>query len=56
MINKRFCIANWKMNYSTIDSKEYIMIWNKLKKLNTNVKTIICPPFTGLNVVVFDTS
>lgn len=51
MINKRFCIANWKMNYSIIDSKEYIMIWNKLEKLNTNVKTIICPPFTGLNVV-----
>ena len=51
MIYKRYCIANWKMNNSMLESKEFILMWNKMKKINDNVKTIICPSFTGLQIV-----
>ena len=41
MNHKRYCIANWKMNNSILESKKFILKWNKMEKINNNVKTII---------------
>ena len=50
MNRKKYCIANWKMNLSTTEIDDYINKWND-KKINNNVDSIICPPFTYLSKV-----
>ena len=50
MNKKKYCIANWKMNHSSVEIYDYINKWND-KKINNSVQTIICPPFTYLSKV-----
>ena len=47
---KKYCIANWKMNLSNAQCREYIDVWNDKNVFNDKVRTIICPPFTSLHL------
>ena len=49
MHRRRFCVANWKMNFNSSDTKSFLENWGKKDLKNEGVKTIICPSFTELN-------
>ena len=49
MHRRRFCVANWKMNFNSSDTKSFLENWGKKDLKNEKVKTIICPSFTELN-------
>ena len=49
MHRRRFCVANWKMNFNSSDTKSFLENWGKKDLKNEEVKTIICPSFTDLN-------
>ena len=49
MHRRRFCVANWKMNFNSSDTKSFLENWGKKDLINEGVKTIICPSFTELN-------
>ncbi len=49
MHRRRFCVANWKMNFNSSDTKSFFENWGKKDFKNEEVKTIFCPSFTELN-------
>ena len=49
MHRRRFCVANWKMNFNSSDTKSFLENWGKKILNNKEVKTIFCPSFTELN-------
>ena len=49
MRRRRFCVANWKMNFNSSDTKSFLENWGKKDLNNKEVKTIFCPSFTELN-------
>ena len=49
MHRRRFCVANWKMNFNSSDTKSFLENWVKKDLKNEEVKTIFCPSFTELN-------
>jgi len=49
MYRRRFCVANWKMNFNSSDAKLFLENWKKKDFTNEEVKTIFCPSFTELN-------
>ena len=49
MHRRRFCVANWKMNFNSSDTKSFLENWEKKDLNNKEVKTIFCPSFTELN-------
>jgi len=49
MRRRRFCVANWKMNFNSSDTKSFLENWVNKDLKNEEVKTIICPSFTELN-------
>jgi len=49
MHRRRFCVANWKMNFNSSDTKSFLENWKKKDLNNKEVKTIFCPSFTELN-------
>jgi len=49
MRRRRFCVANWKMNFNSSDAKLFLENWKKKDFTNEEVKTIFCPSFTELN-------
>ncbi len=49
MHRRRFCVANWKMNFNSSDTKSFLENWRKKDLNNKEVKTIFCPSFTELN-------
>ena len=49
MRRRRFCVANWKMNFNSSDTKSFLENWGKKDLNNKKVKTIFCPSFTELN-------
>ena len=49
MHRRRFCVANWKMNFNSSDTKSFLENWEKKDFNNKEVKTIFCPSFTELN-------
>ena len=49
MHRRRFCVANWKMNFNSSDTKSFLENWKKKGLNNKEVKTIFCPSFTELN-------
>ncbi len=49
MHRRRFCVANWKMNFNSSDTKSFLENWEKKDLKNEEVKTIFCPSFTELN-------
>ncbi len=48
---KYYCVANWKMNFNTLDAIKFIddLIKNNLK--NSKTKIILCPSFVSLKEV-----
>lgn len=50
MPRQKYCVANWKMNFTISNSVEFIHNW-KNKVLNNNIKIIFCPSFTALKSV-----
>ena len=50
MSKKNFCVANWKMNMTSKESKEFLTNFNKYKLLD-DINYIICPSYTSLNEV-----
>ena len=48
MHRRRFCVANWKMNFNSSDTKSFLENWEKKDLNNKEVKTIFCPSFTEL--------
>ena len=49
MHRRRFCVANWKMNFNSSDTKSFLENWGTKDLKNEEVKTIFCPSFTELN-------
>ena len=49
MRRRRFCVANWKMNFNSSKAKSFLENWEKKDLNNKEVKTIFCPSFTELN-------
>ena len=49
MHRRRFCVANWKMNFNSSDTKSFLENWEKKDLKNKEVKTIFCPSFTELS-------
>ena len=49
MRRRRFCVANWKMNFNSSNTKSFLENWEKKDLNNKEVKTIFCPSFTELN-------
>ena len=49
MRRRRICVANWKMNFNSSDTKSFLENWGKKDLNNKEVKTIFCPSFTELN-------
>ena len=49
MHRRRFCVANWKMNFNSSNTKSFLENWEKKDLKNKEVKTIFCPSFTELN-------
>jgi len=49
MRRRRFCVANWKMNFNASNTKSFLENWEKKDLNNKEVKTIFCPSFTELN-------
>ena len=49
MRRRRFCVANWKMNFNSSNTKSFLENWKKKDLNNKEVKTIFCPSFTELN-------
>ena len=45
----RYCVANWKMNFNSSETKSFLENWEKKDLINKEVKTIFCPSFTELN-------
>ena len=49
MRRRRFCVANWKMNFNSSETKSFLENWGKKELINKEIKTIFCPSFTELN-------
>ena len=48
--NKKFIVANWKMNPATLDKAKYLFKRIKIvSKGLKNTNTVICPPFLYFN-------
>ena len=48
MPRTRYCIANWKMNFTLSDAEGFLAEWKNKSLNNPHIKTIFCPPFTEL--------
>ena len=49
MKNKKYCIANWKMNFNNNNSINFINKFNEFDIDESNVTIIVCPSFTSLS-------
>ena len=49
MRRTRYCVANWKMNFTISDVKLFMSEWRNKNLNNNNIETIFCPSFTELN-------
>lgn len=50
MRRKRYCVANWKMNFNSSDTQTFIDSWKEKDLYKIDIKTIFCPSFTELNI------
>ena len=48
MLRTRYCIANWKMNFTLFDAERFLAEWKNKTLNNPHIKTIFCPSFTEL--------
>ena len=48
MYRTKYCIANWKMNFTLKDAEKFMTSWVNQILNKDSVKTIICPSFTEL--------
>ena len=48
MHRAKYCIANWKMNFTLSDALTFLAEWKNKDLNNPHIKTIICPSFTEL--------
>ena len=46
---KQYCVANWKMNFTISDVKNFMSKWKNKSLNNSHIETIFCPSFTELN-------
>jgi len=51
MPDQKYCIANWKMNFTLSNAESFIHNWENKSLLNSTVKPVICPSFTELSKV-----
>ncbi len=53
MSQKKFVVANWKMNKGLVESQKFIEELKDYldKNKNINCDIVICPPFTSLDIV-----
>ena len=51
-MKKLFLVANWKMNGNKVSNEKLINFINNSVNKNTNIKVVICPPFTYLNQIL----
>ena len=47
--NKRFCIANWKMNFDSGEIQRFLSNFNNYLFDNNNVEVVLCPPHIYLS-------
>jgi len=50
-MRKKLAIANWKMNKSRAETREFCQQLRQVAPDLTGVEVVICPPFTSLDVV-----
>ena len=50
MFREKYCIANWKMNFTQSHIRSFISKWKSKKVAESHVKTIFCPSFTDINI------
>ena len=48
MPRKKYCVANWKMNFTISDVKLFMSEWKNKNLNNSHIETIFCPSFTEL--------
>ena len=48
MPRTKYCIANWKMNFTLSDAEGFLAEWENKALNNPHIKTIFCPSFTEL--------
>ena len=48
MPRTRYCIANWKMNFTLSDAEGFLAEWENKALNNPHIKTIFCPSFIEL--------
>ena len=48
MPRSKYCIANWKMNFTLADAEGFLEEWKNKTLNNPHIKTIFCPSFTEL--------
>ena len=49
MYREKYCVANWKMNFTQSDIKSFIINWSEKKIVLSKVNVILCPSFTSIN-------
>ena len=49
MYRKKYCVANWKMNFTISDVNLFMSKWKNKNLNNSHIETIFCPSFTELN-------
>ena len=47
-MNRKYLIANWKMNKTLVESRDFFNFFLKKPLTIPNTQIIFCPPFTGL--------
>jgi triosephosphate isomerase len=52
MLRRRFCVANWKMNFTGEEGREFISRLNCKDLNNGQSQIILCPSFTSLFPIV----
>ena len=50
MSRSKYCIANWKMNFTQSHIRSFISRWKSKNIAESHVKTIFCPSFTDINI------
>ena len=50
MFREKYCIANWKMNFTQSNIQSFISKWKSINVSKSHVKTIFCPSFTDINI------
>ena len=52
MPRKKYCVANWKMNFTQSEIHTFITQWKSMYSHRPHVKSILCPSFSEIGIAV----